>query len=223
MKIKFCGLKTVEDYLCAWELGVDYVGFVCYEKSPRYIQPQKIVEVLEGARKSQRNLKYAEPKLVGLFVDWSPQQVLDAVAQVGFDIAQIYNNDMANYLPIPYWKVFHISKASDMEDLDIIKKECIKETNMVGLILDTKIEKSHAENEVLGGSGISFNWDYLNMIDLNIPYFVAGGININNIADIVDRKPYGIDISSGLETERGIKDHKLMYDIMMQVRKGADK
>lgn len=249
VKIKFCGLHTVEDYLTAWKLGVDYAGFVCCSKSSRAITPKEVFDLLQQARKIACKTKefseYIEPKTVGLIVDLDRNATLAAIEIAGFDMVQLYDLSFVDDISVPYWAVYRIQNKEDLGVIMEMYKDtantlqisdqdktgeysytthtmdiCEKKNNIYkkkhffsGIVLDnySKIQK--------GGTGERFDWSLLENFSLKIPYYIAGGINIDNIDSLLAYQPYGVDISSGIETEKGKKNHLLMSNIVEIMRR----
>lgn len=214
MKIKFCGLKTKEDYICAWELGVDFVGFMCYKNSPRYISPDDMRAVIASTQTYMNKKSHIPkaPQTVGVFVDGNKDDILHIINTAHIDIAQIYDESIIDILPIEYWKVRSIKEKTDVSAI-INMKEAMKQTPQWGAVLLDK--KTDA---LLGGSGKQFNWNYLKHLDFEMPCFIAGGINRDTIQSLLPYRPYGLDISSGIERVRGKKDHALMREMVSIIR-----
>ncbi|MGN0526945.1 MAG: phosphoribosylanthranilate isomerase [Acutalibacteraceae bacterium] len=188
-KIKFCGLKRDEDIAFANQIMPEYIGFVFAEKSKRYIPPEKaslLKERLDG-----------KIKAVGVFVNEQPQKAAELLNSGIIDLAQLHGDESDEY----------ITALKNLTDKPIIKA--------FNIITESDVEfalKSTADYVLLdsaqAGSGTRFNWELLK--DFNRPYFLAGGLNPDNIFGAVSMlHPYAVDVSSGIETN-GVKDFEKM-------------
>lgn len=221
VKIKFCGLTRMEDYLTAWKLGVDYAGFVCYSKSVRYITPHAVhqlfleVEQYLHAHKEHRALysHIPRPKTVGLFVDATEEQLEAAIACANFDIVQLYHWSSVSKVTIPVWIVQRVAEKKDIFAINAMEDE------LQSSMLDIQAIVIDKYSDVqLGGTGDTFDWSILEHLRLTMHYFIAGGIRIDNVNTLLSFQPYGIDLSSGIERVRGVKDYHAMEDIMIKIR-----
>ena len=196
-RIKFCGLTREEDIAAANELKPDYIGFVFWEKSKRYV-------TREQARKLKAQLDPAI-EAVGVFVD-SDINVVKALLDDGIlDIAQLHGNEDENY----------IETLQEETGKSVIKAFKIRSED------DAKTaEQSPADLVLLDsgmGTGKTFDWGLLKGVKR--PYLLAGGLGVDNAAEAVKMlHPYALDVSSGIETE-GVKDKNKMAAFMAAVRK----
>lgn len=189
VKVKFCGMTNLEDCQKAVDLSVDFVGFVFYEKSPRYVSLSKareIVEKLDG-----------KVGTVGVFVDQDDGMIREAVDYCRLNYAQVYR-DTAISRRI---RVVRIAGRLPDEPFDD-----------EGLILFDSYSEGY------GGSGKSFDPLVLDGSAVLDRAFVAGGVNTDNVGDILRLKPFGIDLVSSIEAYKGKKDHLKMEEFMKKVR-----
>ena len=193
-KIKLCGLRRAEDIEAANLLKPDYIGFVFYKKSKRYIS-------FEQARILKSMLKV---KAVGVFVDENPKVVADLLEKGIIDLAQLHGSEDEAY----------IRDLRKLTDKPLIKAFQIKTAEEL-----KKVEESSADMILLDagtGDGVSFDWDLLK--SFNRPYFLAGGMTPENVRPAIEKlHPYGVDVSSGIETD-GVKDVKKMRAFMTNAR-----
>ena len=197
-KIKLCGLSRPEDIAAANEVNPDYIGFVFAPKSRRYVSRELAAEL-----KAQLSPGI---QAVGVFVNEAPEAVADLLNAGIINIAQLHGQEDAAYLARlrgltarPLWQAFRVTDAASL----------------------AKAQKSPADLILLdsgtGGTGITFDWTILEKFDR--PYFLAGGLGPENAADAVERlHPYGVDVSSGIETA-GKKDPEKMAAFVAAVRK----
>ncbi len=205
IKTKFCGLKRPEDIDIVNRLHPDYIGFVFFKKSKRNVEP-------EEARKLKEKLDQAI-KAVGVFVDEDKEFIAGLSNENIIDIIQLHGSEDENY----------IGQLRKLTDAKIIKAFQIKKEDAGDeKRLQEKIEAinvSSADMVLIDsgqGTGSAFNWEILKLIKR--PYFLAGGINTDNIEEAVrDIRPYAIDVSSGIETD-GVKDEEKMTTIIEVVR-----
>ena len=192
-KVKICGLTTLEDARFVSGALADFLGFIFYPDSPRYIEPAKagaIINWLEG------------PEKVGVFVNQPLDDVNSIAKTTGIDLVQLHGNESPEYCGLvekPVIKVFHITEDKPASDL---RDEIAPYMNAVDYYLfDTKADG------LWGGTGKTFDWEILNKITDEKPYFLSGGLNSDNISSAIQSvQPFAVDLSSGLEESPGLKD-----------------
>jgi phosphoribosylanthranilate isomerase len=204
-RIKMCGITNLEDARFAAGALVDYLGFIFYEKSPRHIEPGEagaIINWIEG------------PEKVGVFVNQPLDDVNRIAKETGLDYVQLHGDESPEYCELvdkPIIKVIHIED----ETVEYLLKHQIEQYSKVAefLLFDTKIDG------LWGGTGKSFDWDLLNDMDLEIPYFLSGGLNASNVKEAIETvTPYAIDVSSSLEQKPGLKDFGKIEAFMDELR-----
>lgn len=193
-KIKLCGLSRVEDILTANELLPDFVGFIFYEKSKRYISPNDAAAL--------KNILDKKISAVGVFVN----EKISTVAEIAkfLDLIQLHGNEDENY----------ISTLRNFTDKKIIQAFKIKTAEDL-----QRAKNSRADFILLdsgAGTGEIFNWQLLKNFERE--YFLAGGLTVENVSDAVKLlKPFAVDVSSGIETG-GLKDSVKMKEFVQIVR-----
>jgi phosphoribosylanthranilate isomerase len=201
VKIKICGITNFEDALNASRLGADALGFVFVENSPRYITPHDAAHII--------NKLPPFINKVGLFVDPSKQEVEDAARIANFDLLQFHGDEsegFCNQFNLPYIKA--ISVKTDVNLLEYSRQYA----SASALLLDAYSE------EARGGTGKTFDWNLIPK-EGSIPLIVAGGLNNENIADLLRQvMPYAVDVSGGVEISKRQKDCKKMEDFILGVR-----
>ena len=197
VKIKICGITNFEDALNASRLGADALGFVFVENSPRYIKPHDAAHII--------NKLPPFINKVGLFVDPSKQEVEDAARIANFDLLQFHGDEsegFCNQFNLPYIKA--ISVKTDVNLLEYSRKYA----SASALLLDAYSE------EARGGTGKTFDWNLIPK-EGSIPLIVAGGLNNENIADLLRQvMPYAVDVSGGVEISKRQKDCKKKWKIL---------
>ena len=200
-RVNICGITRARDALAASAMGVDAIGLVFYEKSPRNIS-------IEQAAAICRQLP-AFVTTVALFLD-AEQSLIDRVlASVPVDLLQFHGSEepaFCEQFSRPY------IKALGMENTD--RKDLISQSRAYssarGLLLD-----SHAPGAA-GGTGETFDWEYIPVLDK--PVILAGGLTVSNVAAAIDSvHPWAVDVSSGVESDKGIKDVDLMSAFIQEV------
>ncbi len=202
-RVKICGFTRLGDALEAARLGVDAVGLVFYPDSPRYVTP-------ETARKIAAALP-AFVTVVGLFVDADPETVEAVLERVPVDLLQFHGRESpeecARY-GRPYIKAIRMA-----EDVDL-RRAAERFHQARGLLLDAW------HPAVPGGTGECFDWARIPE-DLPLPVILAGGLSPANVAEAVRRvRPWAVDVSSGVESGKGIKDPARMAAFLREVEDG---
>ena len=196
-KIKICGLTRPEDIETANELLPDYIGFVFWERSKRNVTKEQARDL--------KNRLDGRIKAVGVFVDADIDFIADLVYCGIIDVAQLHGSEDEDYI------------SELRERLD--GAEIIKAFNINKIENFDEAEKSSADYIMIDsgkGSGIAFDWSKLE--DLKRPYFLAGGLSVDNISEVLTNvKPFAVDVSSGVETD-GRKDAAKMKQFVESVR-----
>jgi|SaaInlStandDraft_6_1057023.scaffolds.fasta_scaffold23797_2 phosphoribosylanthranilate isomerase len=199
MKIKICGITSLEDALDAISLGVNAIGFIFYKHSSRYISPEKAEEIVLNLPPFVHT--------VGVFVNQEKDEVNDIVKRCKLDIVQLHGDESPSFCMDMTRRVIKAIPVADLDDLNQI----IKYQGLVsGILLDTK------DRDNYGGTGRSFDWGIaLKAKEFDMPLILAGGVNISNIQRAIRLiNPYGIDISSGVELSPGKKDYNKMKEFL---------
>ena len=201
-RIKICGITRVEDALAAAHSGADALGLVFYDKSPRYVTPKQAVQ-----------LAAAIPPfvtLVGLFVNPSAEAVQEILQQVPLDVLQFHGEEEPKFcaqFSRPYLKAVRVKYGVDLVQYAARYKDA------QGLLLDAFIEGTH------GGTGVSFDWTLIPR-NLPLPVVLSGGLHVNNVADAIKQvRPWAVDVSSGVEAAKGIKDAAKIAAFINEVKK----
>ncbi len=200
-RVKFCGLTRSEDVEIAAEVGVDALGVV-FAKSPRQMGILSAMELLAPLPGTILR--------VGVFADQSEEIIREAVDRCELDWIQLSGNEppeLAAALPVPVIKAVHVNSGSDAVAL--------ADYPATAFLLDAP-----ATEDLKGGRGVTFDWS--NAQSLPWPrrqVIVAGGLNAGNVGEaILQLRPGGVDVSSGIEVKPGIKDRGKMEDFMEAVK-----
>lgn len=200
-RVKICGITRSIDALDAVEAGADALGFVFYPPSPRAVTPQQV-----------RSILIQLPPFVsrvGLFVNASVDQVKQTIALTGIDCLQFHGDESAQYCQqfnLPYYKAIRVKPESNL--LQYVSEFA----SATALLLDTYSEKA------VGGTGETFDWQLIPP-NINKPIVLAGGLEVDNVASAIAQvKPYAVDVSGGVEMQKGIKSKEKMIAFMRQVQ-----
>lgn len=188
-RVKICGFTRVDDAVAAAKLGVDAIGLVFYSASPRHVsitQAQAIVRALP-----------AFTTVVGLFVDEHETMIRDILAQVPLDCLQFHGDEPPAACRLygrPYLKALRIKPGMDVAELAASYHDA------TGLLLDAYHDGAK------GGTGQCFDWDLI-PAQLPLPVILAGGLEPGNVETALTAvRPYALDVSSGVESAKGVKD-----------------
>src|SRR6185437_14004070 len=194
MKLKVCGLKSRGNITEVLEYKPDFIGFIFYDSSPRYFGEEIESSFIQNISISKK---------VGVFVNESEIKMLDIASRYRLDYLQLHGNETAEFCKqiqksIPVIKAFQIDNDFDFSILKEYEDACTY------FLFDSKSKQ-------YGGSGETFNWEKLNEYKLQKPFFLSGGIDLNNVEQVMLLKSefpnlYTVDVNSKFETEPGIKD-----------------
>lgn len=204
-KVKICGITNLEDARFASGALVDYLGFIFTEKSKRYIDPEKagaIINWVEG------------PEKVGVFMN-QPLDDVNLLAKFsGIDYVQLHGQETVEYCQLiekPIIKVIHVGESTIREELEA--SVALYSEVAEFLLFDTQ------NNGEYGGTGKTFDWSLLNDIAGEKPFFLAGGLNPDNVSEAIDLvQPYAVDVNSGVEEEPGLKDFEKIERLMANLK-----
>jgi phosphoribosylanthranilate isomerase len=200
-KIKICGITRLEDAILASNLGVDAIGLVFYGESPRAVtigQAQEIASVVAPFT-----------SVVGLFVDETQYEIQAVLDEVSLDVLQ-FHGDQSQELCADFGRRYFkaIRMGSDVD----IDAEMADYPDASAFLLDTHSDKAR------GGTGEAFDWEKV-PAQPKKPIILAGGLNPDNVAGAIRQtSPYAVDVSSGVESSKGIKDAEKMTAFVNAVR-----
>jgi phosphoribosylanthranilate isomerase len=191
-KLKVCGITELEDARYLAPLGVDYLGFIQHEESPRYAPPALAAEILEWVH---------GPTPVGVFVNDSADAINAAVDEAGFEMAQLHGEEapaVVEAVDVPVIKAVRVRHDASSDQLRAVFE---RYHNVVDyFLLDTH------HSSTWGGTGESFNWRVARDLSSEYPIFLAGGIDADNVERaVMTMRPFAIDLSSSLEDDPGQK------------------
>ncbi len=202
-RIKYCGITRPEDAIFAAELGVDAIGLVFYPDSPRHVTIPQAIDIVSCLP--------AFVSVVGLFVDEQEAVIKNVLGNVQIDCLQFHGDESPEACRM-YNKRY--IKAIRMRDNTNVLSLTRRYNDADGLLLDAYHEGTK------GGTGSRFDWGLIPEVSM-LPIILAGGLQASNVRmAIKDVKPYALDVSSGVESEKGIKDRAKMTAFFNAVRQG---
>lgn len=192
MKIKVCGLRDPENIKQVAALAPDYMGFIFYDKTPRFVGDLPVKALAEIPSTINK---------VGVFVDEKAEFIEQIIDKYDFEFVQLHGNETPEFCKSLKDSAVVIKAFGINNDFDF--KQLKKYKGKADIFLfDTKTTKH-------GGSGLTFDWTMLDRYDLDVPFFLSGGISPENIEDVkgvYHPQFYGIDVNSKFETAAGLKD-----------------
>ena len=207
MIIKICGIKNTETLLFCEKNNVNFFGMIFYPKSPRNIS-------IENARMLQKLSKDLNINGVGVFVDKNLNELEEIIKTLSLRFVQLHGSENNEYL-----------KSLKKNGVKIIKKISINDKKDLNKIDDYEsadyflFDYKPSKHELPGGNAKSFDWKILKDLKTEKPWFLSGGVNANNILNILNNiNPFGIDLSSGVEKELGIKDNHIINNFIRKLK-----
>ena len=199
-RVKICGITRPEDAWAAVTAGADALGFVFYPASPRAVQPLQVRAIV--------NQLPPFVSKVGLFVNAEADTVNEAIAIAGLDCLQFHGDESADYCAqfnLPYYKAIRVKPGANLIQCEI------EFSSATALLLDAWSEQA------VGGTGQTFDWSLI-PVGLQKPVILAGGLDASNVAQaIANTHPYAVDVSGGVEAQKGIKSPQKIAAFMRQV------
>nr|WP_067059385.1 phosphoribosylanthranilate isomerase [Mucilaginibacter sp. L294] len=192
MKIKVCGLRDPNNIKAVEALAPDYMGFICYDGSPRFIGAMEDDELVNISTNITK---------VGVFVNEDADSISKLIYKYKFDAIQLHGNESPAFCDmfkheVQVIKAFGVDENFDFAILDAYKN------NVNYFLFDTK-------TPVHGGSGQTFDWGILDKYKLKVPFFLSGGLSLDNLEEVKKIKHpafYGVDLNSKFELSPGLKD-----------------
>ncbi|MDP2824527.1 MAG: phosphoribosylanthranilate isomerase [Sulfuritalea sp.] len=202
-RIKICGITREQDLAAAVAGGADALGFVFYAPSPRHVTPRRAAQLMAHVP--------AFVTKVGLFVNESAQTVRAVLAQTPLDLLQFHGDEDAAYCSRfgkPWIKAARMKPGFDLLEY---ASAFAGAPGVSGLLLDAHVEG-------YGGGGKTFDWSLIPQ-SLPLPVILSGGLHPGNVAEAVRVvRPWAVDVSSGVEAARGIKDAQKITEFIAGVR-----
>ncbi|HLV97574.1 MAG TPA: bifunctional indole-3-glycerol-phosphate synthase TrpC/phosphoribosylanthranilate isomerase TrpF [Ktedonobacterales bacterium] len=213
LRIKICGLRTREHARQAIDSGAHYIGLMFYPPSPRYVTPEEANEVIRALRVRAQMGMHA-PRVVGVFVNEPPDKINALARELGLDVAQLSGDESledCRAIEIPVIKAVRPQRPKDLDALEAYHPF------VQAFLLDTKVEG------LWGGTGAVGNWSLARQMARRYPTLLAGGLTPDNVRGAVEAvQPWGVDVSSGVETggQKDLRKIMLFSDQARQAKRG---
>ncbi|WP_090368717.1 phosphoribosylanthranilate isomerase [Nitrosospira sp. Nl5] len=201
IRVKICGITRVEDAMTAVRLGAHAIGLVFWRQSPRYVAPAAARAIIASLPPFV--------SAVGVYVDPDPEWVKETSSAAGLNMLQFHGNESPEFcreFPLPYIKAMRVRAGVDL------LQYATRYNDAMGLLLDTYVKGEP------GGTGHAFDWNLIPR-NLSLPLILSGGLHAGNVtAAIKQAQPWAVDVSSGVETAKGIKDPEKIAAFMRGVQ-----
>jgi phosphoribosylanthranilate isomerase len=202
VRVKFCGITSAVDAEAAIAAGADALGFVFYAASPRSVTPSTAAQIIRALPPFVTS--------VGLFVNASAEEVEHTIAATAIDRVQYHGDEPASLcrqISRPWIKAIRVGVNRD------VSAAVERYAEASALLFDTY------DAHLYGGSGRVFDWQLL-PADMPMPFILAGGLTPDNVARAIrDTRPYGVDVSGGIEASKGVKDNQKMERFITEVKR----
>ncbi len=198
-------MRDVENITALIELKPDFIGFIFYDKSPRFVENSLNMEYLGKIPSSI--------KKVGVFVNATVDYILQTSRKYGLNYAQLHGNETPDFCKNLRQKGVSIIKAFSVDDNFVFSQLNNYKPHVDFFLFDAK-GNNH------GGNGVTFDWQILKRYDNQKPYLLAGGLDLDNINLVheISPKPYAIDVNSKFELEPGLKDINKISDLIAKLK-----
>ena len=199
-KVKICGISNIEILKTLISLDLDFIGFIFYSKSPRYIDT-KFLQSIE-------DIDFKDSRPVCVYVNADEDYIYETSSYFNNPILQFHGDEENNFCEsfgLDYWKAIRVKGKEDLETISLYN-------SAQAILLENHKEGSY------GGTGESFNWNILKDIENDDQNFVlSGGINSQNVDNALKTNSWCLDLNSGVESQEGIKNIELVKDILKTI------
>ena len=199
-KVKICGISNIEILKTLISLDLDFIGFIFYSKSPRYIDT-KFLQSIE-------DIDFKNSRPVCVYVNADEDYIYETSSYFNNPILQFHGDEENNFCEsfgLDYWKAIRVKDKEDLETISLYN-------SAQAILLENHKEGSY------GGTGDSFNWTILKDIENDDQNFVlSGGINSQNVDNALKTNSWCLDLNSGVESQEGIKNIELVKDILKTI------
>jgi len=212
VKIKICGLTNLEDALKACEYGADLLGFLFAPESPRYVDAELVKKIIKEIPRGVEK--------VGLFKDQALDEVVKNVMDCGLSAVQLHGNESPEYCGDLIDRL-----EQEGRGIKVIKTFKVKYKILASMPLEAYEAADYYlfdtfHPKMMGGTGVKFDWEILKDFKGERPFFLAGGLTPGNVEEAIKKvRPYGVDVSSGVERAIGEKDEKKVKEFIQNAKK----
>ena len=198
LQVKVCGLKKLDQIQELIILKIDFLGFIFYDKSPRFVLNHLSLEQISCIEHSAK---------VGVFVNENIERIIEISEKTNLNFIQLHGDENEDYISElreklnPQINIIKVIRIGNQTSDELQKTISHKAKTIKYLLFDT-------DSKAFGGTGQTFDWNILNEIEIPIPYFLSGGISLENIHQLktINHKAFALDINSKFEMEPGNKD-----------------
>jgi phosphoribosylanthranilate isomerase len=215
-RVKICGLTAPDQARAVAEMGAWAIGMV-FTESKRRVTPGRAAEIVAAAGEAVEK--------VGVFVDSSPEEILDAVQQAGLTRVQLHGREspeIVGRITVPCWKAFRIRDEGSIDRIRSWLAALPKDVGVEAILLDAFVAGR------AGGTGERFGWDVVvrarqqGALEGFPPIILAGGLDPDNVGEAIDAlRPWAVDVSSGVEASPGVKDLRKVEAFLKAAREGS--
>ncbi|MFQ6100887.1 MAG: N-(5'-phosphoribosyl)anthranilate isomerase [Anaerolineae bacterium] len=213
-RIKICGITNLDDARCAAEAGADFLGFVFYPKSPRFVTPDRVATITQAIRAA---FGADAPRCVGVFVDRPVKEVRGVLESGGLDMAQLHGSEPPEAVRMLSPHAFKAIRPRTHEDAEMAVATYCDVMPGDGTLPQLLLDAYHPRQ--FGGTGIPVNLDVARSLASHLRLILAGGLTPETVGPVIEQvRPWGVDVSSGVEQARGVKDHVRLRAFIEAVR-----
>jgi phosphoribosylanthranilate isomerase len=213
-RIKICGITNIDDACCAAEAGADFLGFVFYAPSPRFVTAQQAAAIVRGVR---GEFGARAPRSVGVFVDESVAHVEAVLEAVGLDLAQLHGSESPAEVQRLLPRAFKALRPRTREEAEAAVAAYASVVSDDQTMPQFLIDAYHPQQ--FGGTGLPADLALAASLAHRFRLLLAGGLAPETVGPAVERvRPWGVDVSSGVERARGLKDHVRIRAFVEAVR-----
>ncbi|WP_305986597.1 phosphoribosylanthranilate isomerase [Roseibium sp. MMSF_3544] len=201
IQVKICGLSTEETMEAALDAGADMVGLMFFPKSPRHVSLSEACKLADMAR--------GKAEIVAVTVNMDPDGLSRIRELVNPDIIQFHGSEAPEALAAA--KVMQGARV--MKAISVSEREDLEQADYYAIVADWILfdAKPPKGSELPGGNGVSYDWKLLKDIELKKPFLLSGGLDPTNVAEAIRQSGVrAVDVSSGVEREKGVKDSELI-------------
>ncbi len=204
VRVKICGITNLEDALFAAECGADALGFIFFQKSPRYMEPKKVGEIVAALP------PFITP--VGVFVNEASEEIDRTVQKAGIQAIQLHGDEPP--------------EACESQRVPVIRAIRVDEGFDTAMMNQFPVDTFHLDTAIkgtYGGTGQTFDWKYAKQAKQFGRIVLSGGLNTENVFGAIrEVEPYAVDCSSGVESEPGKKDHRKVAEFLAVARSAGE-
>ncbi len=213
MKVKICGITNIEDARVAVAAGADFLGFICYSRSPRYVTPEEAGRIVAALRAEE-----APVLTVGVFVNATRDEIERVMRIAGFDLAQLHGEEPPALVRAMEGRAFKALRPHAVERAEADAARYLPAAPEDDRLPQLLVDAYHPG--AYGGTGQVGDWRIAQVLVSRCPrLLLAGGLTPDNVAAAIEQtRPWGVDVSSGVEARPRYKDHGRVWAFVMAAR-----